>query len=69
MSGNTAEGKDWRDSDLAAVCEGVTVPADGAYNSTGLVVPHRERPGRALLPGEEEDNAAPPPPGRDHSRE
>ncbi len=36
-------------------CEGVTVPADGAYINTGLVVPHRKRPGRALLPGEEEE--------------
>ncbi|RYJ29369.1 hypothetical protein CU044_2462 [Streptomyces sp. L-9-10] len=33
------------------------MPADGAYINTGLVVPHRKRPGRALLPGEEEDNA------------
>lgn len=31
--------------------------SDGAYINTGLVVPHRKRPGRALLPGEEEDNA------------
>ncbi|GAA2935005.1 hypothetical protein GCM10010446_19920 [Streptomyces enissocaesilis] len=37
--------------------EGVTVPADGAYINTGLVVPHRKRPGRALLPGEEEGDA------------
>ncbi len=31
---------------------------DGAYVNTGLIVPHRERPGRPLLKGEEEDNAA-----------
>ncbi|MFE5709647.1 transposase family protein [Streptomyces sp. NPDC056501] len=37
--------------------ESVTVLADGAYINTGLVVPHRKRQGRALLPGEEEDNA------------
>lgn len=30
---------------------------DGAYISTGLVVPHRKRPGRPLHPGEETDNA------------
>ncbi len=41
----------------ATACAGVTVLADGAYINTGLVVPHRKRPGRALLPGEEEDNA------------
>ncbi len=55
MPGNTADAKAWRDSGLATACEGVTVPADGAYINTGLVVPHRKRPGRALLPGEEEE--------------
>ena len=30
---------------------------DGAYINTGLIVPHRKRPGRALLAGEEADNA------------
>jgi hypothetical protein len=36
----------------------VTVPGGGAYINTGLLVPHRKRPGRALLNGEEEDDAA-----------
>ncbi|GAA2558173.1 hypothetical protein GCM10010423_70000 [Streptomyces levis] len=31
---------------------------DGAYINTRLVVPHRKRPGRPLLKGEREDNAA-----------
>ncbi|WUU02819.1 transposase family protein [Streptomyces pseudovenezuelae] len=57
VPGDTAEAKAWRDSGLAAYCEGVIVLGDGAYINTGLVVPHRKRPGRALLPGEEEDNA------------
>ncbi|WP_329288450.1 transposase family protein [Streptomyces pseudovenezuelae] len=57
VPGNTADAKAWRDSGLARHCEGVTVLGDGAYINTGLVVPHRKRPGRALLPGEEEDNA------------
>ncbi|MFI0990832.1 transposase family protein [Streptomyces exfoliatus] len=57
VPGNTADAKAWRDSGLARHCEGVTVLADGAYINTGLVVPHCKRPGRALLPGEEEDNA------------
>lgn len=35
----------------------MTVLGDGAYINTGLVVPHRKRPGRTLLPGEEDDNA------------
>ncbi|MDV9188895.1 transposase family protein [Streptomyces sp. SR27] len=57
VPGNTADAKAWRESGLAQHCEGVTVPADGAYINTGLIVPHRKRPGRALLPGEEQDNA------------
>ncbi|WP_406066922.1 hypothetical protein OG462_42720 [Streptomyces sp. NBC_01077] len=34
----------------------MTVLADVAYINTGLAVLHRKRQGRALLPGEEEDN-------------
>lgn len=30
---------------------------DGAYIHAGLTVPHRKRPGRPLLPGEEADDA------------
>ncbi len=30
---------------------------DGAFINTGLIVPHRKRPGRPLLKCEEEDNA------------
>ncbi|MFE9976093.1 transposase family protein [Streptomyces hirsutus] len=58
VPGNTADAKAWRDSGLAQHCQGVTVLGDGAYLNTGLVVPHRKRPGRPLLKGEEEDNAA-----------
>ncbi|MFE6594934.1 transposase family protein [Streptomyces sp. NPDC057780] len=57
VPGNTADAKAWRDSGLAAHCEGGTVLGDGAYINTGLIVPHRKRPGRPLLKGEEEDNA------------
>ncbi len=57
VPGNTADAKAWRDSGLAAHCEGVTVLGDGAYINTGLIVPHRKRPGRPLLKAEEEDNA------------
>lgn len=31
---------------------------DGACINIGLIVPHRKRPGRPLLKGEKEDNAA-----------
>lgn len=47
------------ESGLAGRCASVTVLADGASIDTGLVVPQRKRPGRALLLGEEEDNAEP----------
>lgn len=57
VPGTTADAKAWRDSGLAEHCEGVTVLGDGAYLNTGLVVPHRKRPGRPLLAGEEADNA------------
>ncbi|MCP2346436.1 hypothetical protein HD595_002558 [Nonomuraea roseoviolacea subsp. carminata] len=55
--GNKADAHAWRDSGLAAHCEGVAVLADGAYVNTGLVVPHRRRAGRPLLRAQEEDNA------------
>lgn len=58
VPGNTADARAWRACGLAAPCEGVAVLGDGAYISTGLIVPHRKRPGRPLLKGEEEDNAA-----------
>ncbi|MFI6768188.1 transposase family protein [Streptomyces sp. NPDC050355] len=55
--GNKADAHVWRNSDLPAQCHDVTVLGDGAYLNTGLVVPHRKRPRRPLLPGEEADNA------------
>ena len=54
---NTADAIAWRDSALVQHGEGTTVLGDGAYNNTGLIVPHRKRPGRPLLKGEEENNA------------
>ncbi|MFF9105146.1 transposase family protein [Streptomyces rubrogriseus] len=57
VPGTTAEAQAWRNSGLAQHWEGVTVLGDGAYINTGLIVPHRKRPGRPLLKGEEEDNA------------
>ncbi|MFE5159554.1 transposase family protein [Streptomyces sp. NPDC056697] len=58
VPGTTADANAWRESGLAEHCQGVTVLGDGAYINTGLIVPHRKRPGRPLLKGEEEDNAA-----------
>lgn len=55
--GNKADAQVWRNSGLAQTCEGITVLGDGAYINTGLVVPHRKRQRRPLLPGEEADNA------------
>lgn len=57
VPGTTADARAWRECGLAEVCGGVTVLGDGAYINTGLVVPHRKRPGRRLLPGQEADNA------------
>jgi hypothetical protein len=58
VPGTTADAKAWRDSRLAEQCQGVTVLGDGACINIGLIVPHRKRPGRPLLKGEKEDNAA-----------
>ncbi len=58
VPGNTADARAWRDSGLADQCHDVTMLGDGAYINTRLIVPHRKHPGRTLLNGEEEDNAA-----------
>lgn len=55
--GNRAKAQTWRASGLAEQCRDAVILGDGAYINTGLVVPHRKRPGRSLLPGEEADNA------------
>lgn len=55
--GNKADAHVWRSSSLPAQCQGATVFGDGAYIGTDLTVPHRKRPGRPLLDGEEADNA------------
>jgi hypothetical protein len=52
MPGPTADAKD---------CQGMAVLGDGADINTGLIVPHRKRPERPLLKGDEEDSAAAPP--------
>ncbi|MFD5861982.1 transposase family protein, partial [Streptomyces chartreusis] len=58
VPGTTADAHAWRASGLAQHCQGVTVLGDGAYLNCQMVVPHRKRPRRPLLPGEEADNAA-----------
>ncbi len=58
VPGTTADAHAWRASGLAEQCRGVTLLGDGAYLNCGMVTPHRKRPRRALLPGEEDDNAA-----------
>jgi hypothetical protein len=44
---NRADAQVWRNSGLGQHCDGVTVLGDGAYINTGLVVPHRKRPGHS----------------------
>ncbi|WP_447035020.1 transposase family protein [Streptomyces sp. DSM 118878] len=58
VPGTTADAHAWRASGLAEHCQDVTVLGDGAYLNCGMVVPHRKRPRRPLLAGEEADNAA-----------
>ncbi|MGW1617708.1 transposase family protein [Streptomyces sp. NPDC002172] len=57
VPGTTADAHVWRASGLSQYCEGVIVLGDGAYLNCGMAVPHRKRPGRALLQAEEDDNA------------
>ncbi|MER5604194.1 transposase family protein, partial [Streptomyces sp. NPDC002265] len=57
VPGTTADAHAWRASGLSRHCQGVTVLGDGAYLNCGMAVPHRKRPGRALLQAEEDDNA------------
>ncbi|RLV01323.1 IS5/IS1182 family transposase [Streptomyces griseocarneus] len=57
VPGTTADAHAWRASGLGRHCQGVTVLGDGACTKCGMVIPHRKRPGRPLLKGEEEDNA------------
>lgn len=54
--GNKADAQVWCNSCLPQQCQGVTVLGDGAHINTGLVVPHRKRPGRPLLAGERAGN-------------
>jgi hypothetical protein len=56
VPGTTADPQAWQACGLAEHCHGATVLGDGAYINTGMVVPHRKRPGLPLLKGEE-DNA------------
>ncbi len=57
VPGATADAHAWRASGLSEHCQGVTVLGDGAYLDCGMAVPHRKRPGRALLQAEQDDNA------------
>ncbi|MFF7473682.1 transposase family protein [Streptomyces sp. NPDC008092] len=57
VPGTTADAHAWRASGLSRHCQGATVLGDGAYLNCGMAVPHRKRPGRALLQAEEDDNA------------
>ncbi|MET9418339.1 transposase family protein [Streptomyces klenkii] len=57
VPGTTADAHAWRASGLSELCQGVTVLGDGACLNCGIGVPHRKRPGRPLLRGEEDGNA------------
>ncbi|MFE3164034.1 hypothetical protein [Streptomyces sp. NPDC059224] len=57
--GNGTDAHVWPESDRPAAAARTAVIADGACLGTGLIVPHRRRPGRPLLRGPEEDDAEP----------
>ncbi|MBU5943266.1 hypothetical protein KQY13_05020 [Streptomyces sp. PAM3C] len=47
VPGTIPDAKAWHAPCLAEHYQGVTVLDDDAYIDTGLIVPHRKRPGRA----------------------
>ncbi|MCX4555180.1 hypothetical protein OHA02_03085 [Streptomyces phaeochromogenes] len=57
-AGNIAGAQAFRDTGLVEVWSGTTALTDGAYWGTGLVIPHRRRSKRLLLPIQKADNAA-----------
>ena len=57
LAGRNAVSLDHNAATLYGGDDTITVLGNGAYINTGLVVPHRKRPGRPLLAGEEADNA------------
>lgn len=57
VPGTTLDAHAWRASGLSEHCQGMPLLGDGAYPNCGMAVPHRKRPGGALLKGEEDDDA------------
>jgi hypothetical protein len=57
--GNRNDCQAYTASKVHRAASGATVLADGGYQGTGLLMPHRRRPGQTDLPGwKERDNAA-----------
>ena len=58
LPGNRNDCKAWTESGVAAQVDGHTVIADGGYQGTGLLIPHRRKPGQDLPAWKEEHNAS-----------
>ena len=56
--GNRNDCLAWRDSGVDRAAGRAHVIADGGYQGTGLLIPHRRRPGQAELPGWKEQHNA-----------
>lgn len=50
LPGNRHDARGWEESGAKAAVGTTTTIADGGYEGTGLVVPHRRRKGEALAP-------------------
>lgn len=57
LPGNRNDCKAWTESGVTAQVDGHTVIADPGYQGTGLLIPHRRKPGQHLPAWKEEHNA------------
>ncbi|MGX1544478.1 transposase [Streptomyces adustus] len=59
LPGNRNDCRSWEESGAKDAVGKTTTIADGGYQGTGLLIPHRRRPGQAVLPAwKEEHNAS-----------
>jgi hypothetical protein len=56
VPGNRNDCKAWEESGAKAAVGHATVIADGGYRGTGLIIPHRRKPGQTELPAWKEEH-------------
>lgn len=56
LPGNRNDCKAWEESGAKAAVGHATVVADGGYRGTGLIIPHRRKPGQTELPAWKEEH-------------